>query len=154
MSDTTSIDAARSGFVDESKCLHAFAPIVHADDLVMRDLRRQMAFLTDADRFLDTVDDVGRLVAHVRGVDPAHLPRHARQLDDLLGRREVARNVKQPGAESERAVAHGFAHQRFHFLDFLGRRFAIDISDDNLAHASLADERREIRRCLQLFDTI
>jgi len=112
----------------------------------MRDLCRQAALLADLDRLAHAVGDTRRLVAHVRDVDAAHAAGHPRELDDFGGRRERPRHVEQSGAQSERAVLHALLHERAHPVELRRRRFAIGRTDHLIAHRSLADEHREVRR--------
>ena len=140
------VDAARAGFVDQPQRIDALAPVVLADDLVVRDLRRQPALLANLDRLLHALRNRGRFVAHVRDVDAAHAAGDFRELDDFGRRRERPGHVEQARAQSERAVLHALAHEDAHLLDLVRRRLAVDRSDDLIAHGALADEQREIRR--------
>ena len=69
------VDAARARLVDQLERVDAPAPVRLADDLVVRDLRRQPALLADLDRLAHAVEHARRFVAHVRDVDAAHARR-------------------------------------------------------------------------------
>src|SRR5947207_1350101 len=92
------VDAARARLVDQLQRVDRPAPVRLADHLVMRDLRRQPAFLADLDRLLHAVEDAVGLAAHVRDVDAAHPAGHFRELDDFGSRREGPPHVEEPGA--------------------------------------------------------
>ena len=119
-SSVTSTPRARASSTSASVST-APAPVLRADDLVMRDLRRQMPFLADADDLANAVEHLCGLVAHVRGVDAAEPADHGRKFDDLFGRRVTARDVEETGRRAERAVFHRLLGERLHPLDLLNR---------------------------------
>ena len=62
------------------------------------------------------------LVSHVRDVDAAEPAGNLRQLDDLVGRRERAWNVKKASAQAERTVRHSLLDDPAHLLHLVGVR--------------------------------
>src|SRR5579864_1391274 len=91
------IDTSRARFVHELQRLGALAPVCLPNNLVMRYLGGQVTLLTDAYGFGDAIDHAGCLVTHVRDVHSAETPGHLSQFDDLLGWREIPRDVEEAG---------------------------------------------------------
>ena len=91
-------------------------------------------------------------VEHLRGIVPlmrfvyaAEACRGAGELDDLVGRGEVARNVEETGAQPEGAVLHALFDQAGHLLDLRRRCRAIGAADDDLPNRALPDERADVQ---------
>ena len=80
------VDAARAGFLHQLESFRAHAPIRLADDLVMRDLRGHVAVFADPDGFPDAIQNVRRLVPHVRMVHASHRSRNFLDLDHFFSR--------------------------------------------------------------------
>src|SRR5207247_10217412 len=95
----------RASFLHQLQGLDAPAPIALADDLVMRDLSWQPAFLPDPNGLAYAVQHVVGFLAHMRDVDPTHPAHDFGQLDYLLGGGIVAGDVAESRGEPERAVA-------------------------------------------------
>ena len=110
----------------------------------MRDLRREAAALANRDRLVDAVEDAGGLVPHVRDVDAAETAGDLRQLDDLVGRRERARHVEEPGAQTEAPVRHPLLDERRASSAARLASPSVDLADDARADRPLADERADI----------
>ena len=109
--------------------------------VVARPLRVEVAendahpcVFTDPDRLTYRVEIAdapvaGAEVAIVCVVDTVERRGDPRQLDDLLGSREVSRNVEESGRETERPFVHGLPDQRAHLVQLDRRRRAVDLSD-------------------------
>ncbi len=143
------VDASCPRFVHCPQRLDAPAPVGAADDLVMRDLRRESATLANRDRLVDAVENAGSLIPHVRDVDAAEPGSDLRQFNDLIGLGERARHVEESRAQAEAAVLHPFLDERPHLLQLVRRGLSIDLADDARADGPLADERTDIDGLLQ-----
>src|SRR5262245_26336554 len=86
------------------------------------------------------------------GVNAAKWRHDLLQFDDLFERRERARDVKQPSAQAECAIAHALPDKLAHAFK-LGRAWsAIGQSTDRFPHCILTDESRDSNgagRCFQ-----
>ena len=139
-----SIPRARGG-VDQGEALDALPPHVAADRLVVGHLHRKARLLADPDRLPDRVEQSLRFVAHVRDVDAAVCGGDLGQLDDLLGRREAARDVEQAGRQPERTLFHRLGDERPHPIELVRRRLAVVGPDDSATDRPLADVDRPVR---------
>jgi hypothetical protein len=56
------------------------------------------------------------------------------QLDDFCGRRESARNIEKPGAETERTIMHRLVNECLHARDLVAGCGTFGKPDDHLTH--------------------
>ena len=98
------------------------------------------------DRFVDRLEQLIRLGAHVRDVDAAVRRHRLRHLDQLFGRGVVAGRIDQRRADAERAVLHRAPHDGAHGVELRGVRLADRLAFRVHAHRRGADERADVRR--------
>src|SRR5215813_14598926 len=67
------------------------------------------------------------------------------QFDHLFGLRVTARRVIEARGQSERAVVHSLADERFHLFELFRRRGGVAHSHHRLPDGAVADERRDVR---------
>ena len=107
---------------------------------MVRDLDADARLAADAEHLVDALHHPRALVAHVAGVDAVERSHRLRQLDDLLGARERAGRVDQPGGEAERALIHHPLDQLAHVLGLEVGRLALLHAHDGAAHVAVGDE--------------
>ena len=117
---------------------------------MVRHLSRQSAFGADADGLSYAIHHSGRFIAHVRDMHSTKLSHYFCDLDHLLCRSKVSRNVEQPGREAERSVAHGLPRQVFHPSDLGHRGAAVLQPEDLLADRALPCKRAKVHSHLVL----
>jgi hypothetical protein len=111
---------------------------------VVAELHRGACLPADLDRLAHRLQEPGRLVTDVAGVEAAEGGRDPRQLGQLGGRGEAPRRVDEPARQPERALAHGGGHQLAHRVQ-LGRcGRAVVQAHDRDAHAAVADQQGEV----------
>ena len=137
---------ARARRVDLRDRARTLRPVVRAGGLEVIDLDRHAALRADRDRFVDRLEQLVGLGAHVRDVDAAVRRHRFRHLDQLVGRRVVARRIDERRADAERAIFHRAADDGAHRVELRGRRLADRFALRVHAHRRRADERADVRR--------
>jgi hypothetical protein len=143
-SDHRHIHTAPACRLDQFERLGRLAEIARAHRLVVRHLGRQAALFPDADGLHDGLDYLVALAPHVRNVDPAELPDHLREFDNLGGRSKIPRHIVEACGHAEGAVAHRLPRNPPHPIEFVRRRIPVNRPDHRLPYASLPHERSEV----------
>jgi hypothetical protein len=116
------VETPPASLLDEAQRLAYLAPVALSARLVVRDLHGDAGFLADADGLAHGIEEPGRLVPHVGGVEPAVGAELAGELDDLLGSRVPSGLVDQARGEADGARLHALAHPGPHLAHLGGGR--------------------------------
>ena len=112
--------------------------------LQVPDVGADLGLARDAEDLVERGVDAAGLRALVREVGAAVARGHLRQRDQLLGRGVDVGDVLQRGRNAERALAHRGIDQRLHARKLRRGGGPVLAADHDRAHASGADERREV----------
>jgi hypothetical protein len=96
------------------------SPVVFAGDFDVPDFDGDVGFAADAQGFIDGGEHGVAFVAHVGGIDAAELAAFGGERDQFFRFRVGGGRVFERSGDADRAVFHGFAHQRFHLFKLLG----------------------------------
>ena len=117
---------------------------------------REARLASDPEQLVQRLPERAVLAPHVADVAPPRVRGDARELDDLLRRREGARIVLESRGEPERTGGHLLAHEIPHARDLGGHRRAPPVvAHHALAYRAVSDERRDVhggRRAFQPFE--
>ena len=115
------------------------SPVIFSGDFDVPDFHGNVGFAADAQGFVDGFEHGIAFVAHVSGVDAAELATFSGESDQFLRFRIGSGSVFERGGNADRAVFHGFAHQRFHLLELLGRGLLVIVAEHHAADLRGAD---------------
>ena len=139
------LQSAGAGAVEVGDDFVGAVPGVWTGKLQVRDLGGNLRLAGDGGEFVEGVDDVGALVAHVARVDAAVGRGDLGEGHDLIGLGERARQVNQARAQADGAVLHRLVDQASHALEFgSGWRAGETAAHDLTADRVVADEGGDI----------
>src|SRR5882672_10767309 len=139
------VDAARPGGLDRAtRFRHEFSPSRRISALEMKNLDLYAGLLADFDGFIDGLQQLGALVAHMAGIDAAIFHGHAREFDQILRALKAVGRVDQCSRNAHGAGAHGLSDMHTHCLHLFCGRFAGHVAHDLVPGLRAAVVRAEI----------
>ena len=147
------IHAFSAGSVNFRHNLGHPSPVLFSCNLDVPDFHRKMAFLSDANRFIDGRQHGIAFIAHVSGVNPAKLSRFAGECNQFFCLSIRSRRVFQGSRNANRSFLHRLAHQFPHLLKLCRSGLLIVIAEDHAAHLRGTYVRGEINSHALFFQT-
>ena len=119
----------------------------------MRNLQGTAGALRDREGFVDGVQELVILVAHVGCVREPTPRERPTQRDEFVQRREGARRVLETSRGTTGAVGERALHHCSHATEFVGRRRPVGLTDDGGANAPQADHGGHVGTRTQPIDS-
>ena len=111
-----------------------------------------MGFPAYTQGFVDGFEHGIALAAHVSGINAPKLAAFGGESDQFLRFGIWRGRIFERGGNTDRAVFHGFAHQRFHLCKLLGRRLFVVVAQHDAADLRGADIAGQVDAHALLFE--
>jgi hypothetical protein len=95
-------------------------PVPLSSHFEVPDFDGDVGFSADAHSFVEGSHDGVAFAAHVSSVDATQLGSFTCQCDDFFHLRVRGRRVLERSGDTDGAIPHGVAHQRFHLVKLSG----------------------------------
>ncbi len=121
-----------------------FAPVLLTGGLEVEDVDGRFGHLPDFDSFIDGIEQAIAFVAHVGVVASAVPAGDFRERGDLFQRGVVGGGIDEGGGDADRAGLHRLVDIGLHFFQFLRRRRAVDVAENEAPDLGVSDGLRDV----------
>ena len=133
--------------LDQRQRLHRAAEILRHRAFMVADHHRHAAGLADLHGFVDRIEHMGRLVAHMADIDAARVAKGLGHRDHLAGRRHHVGRVVEAGGEAARPFGEAFGQPLFHLRRLGIARRALGVAVHGFhPQRHVPDQRHRVHR--------